>query len=160
MISFKNFLNKLHEEAAKGPDEDFFKDAEDHVKYYAPSFTIAGEDGVTQTKEGPQKHAKGDFIAVGPENEQYPIKPDTFKKKYKITSMPEGDKPGTSSIPDGPPILVKAKQWTGSDTTITPAWGGNPLDLKTGDYAVRYGEGDYAPVGKDIFPKTYRKHQG
>lgn len=58
-----------------------FKVRKKPVTVYAE---IAQRDLYIDTLEGKMKATKGDYIITGVNGEQYPVKPDIFKKTYDI----------------------------------------------------------------------------
>jgi hypothetical protein len=159
MISFKNFLDKLHEEAGTKIDDSFFDhpDTFEAYKSYAPKFRVADKDSEVTTLEGSQNYKKGDYIAIGPDEEEYPVKQEKFNSMYDIVSHPEGDKPGTTKL-KGEPVIKKVRRYDGEPTTFTPPWeGAKPYNITKGYYLVQHGKGDIGPVEGSIFDRTYTR---
>jgi len=147
MISFKDFLSKLHEEAGQGVDEDWFKQGsfETAKKSVPIKYRIASEAGTTQTKEGPVRHEAGHAIMTGTQGEEWPVAPEKFKELYDTD-----EKAGTAT----PKRIAKTAKLADHDGTVKASWG--DLEYKKGqDYIVRHGPGDYGVVKKDIFANTY-----
>lgn len=109
-------------------------------------YTVAKVDGVTDTLEGPVPHKAGHYImGPGAKKEFWPMDSDNFNSKYDDN----GD--GTAIPKQGVTKLAKLADHNG---VIKSTWG--DLNYTAGnDYIVRHGPGDYGPVKKDIFAKTY-----
>ena len=85
---------------------------------------------------------------TGPDDEQYPIGPETFNK----LKSDNGD--GTAS----PKKIVKLCKPADHNGEVTLQYNGAKLAYnKDVDIIVRHGENDYGVVKKDIFAKTYEK---
>ena len=63
--------------------DDWFKDGSFEA-FKIPDkrepFEVATDNGVINTLENPVPYKKGDYIMTGPDDEQYPIGPETFNK--------------------------------------------------------------------------------
>jgi hypothetical protein len=111
-------------------------------------FEVATDDGVINTLENPVPYKKGDYIMTGPDDEQYPISPETFGK----LKTDNGD--GTAS----PKKIIKLAKMADHDGEVTLQYNGAKLAYnKDVDIIVRHGENDYGVVKKDIFAQTYER---
>lgn len=112
-------------------------------------YEVATDSGTVDTLEGPVKHPAGFYIMTGPKGERYPISPVKFAGLYDD----HGD--GTAT----PKKIMKVAKLADHDGVVNTSWG-EPLNYRTGeDYIVRHGTGDYGPIKKDIFVKTYDTSQ-
>ena len=131
--------------------DDWFKD--DSFKAFKipdkrEPFEVATDDGVIDTLENPVPYKKGDYIMTGPDDEQYPIGPETFNK----LKSDNGD--GTAS----PKKIVKLCKLSDHNGEVTLQYNGAKLAYnKDVDVIVRHGENDYGVVKRDIFAQTYEK---
>lgn len=111
-------------------------------------FRIATDSGIIKTLEGSVKYNEGDFIMTGPNGEEYPISPETFKN----LKSDNGD--GTAS----PKKIVKLCKLADHDGEVTLKYNGSQLAYHKGeDVLVKHGPNDYGVVKKDIFAKTYER---
>ena len=108
-------------------------------------YTVSTEPGTVQTLEGPVNHPAGFYIMTGPKGEQYPISPVKFAGLYDDHGN------GTAT----PKKIMKIAKLADHDGVVSTSWG-EPLNYTAGqDVIVRHGPGDYGPIKKDIFVKTY-----
>ena len=110
------------------------------------SFRVAQSDVTVNTKEGPVKARKGDFIMTGTKGENWPIPEDKFRQTYDVQSG------GTTAAKKK--INVRAAQMK-KPFEVKVSWSADTLKGKAGDFLVQYGPGDYGVVGKEIFEETY-----
>ena len=112
------------------------------------SFRKADTDGVCATKEGPVSYQTGDALMTGTQGETWPIAADKFAATYDVVRDGIATK---KAIPvQGSELVLPAE--------IQASWG--VLRGKPGDIVVRYGEGDYGIVSRDIFEETYIRIEG
>ena len=110
------------------------------------NFKVAQADITVNTKEGPVKARKGDFIMTGTKGENWPIPKDKFSQTYDV--QPGGTTAAKKKI------NVRAAQMK-KPFEVKVSWSADTLKGKTGDFLVQYGPGDYGVVGKEIFEETY-----
>ena len=112
------------------------------------AFRKADADGVCATKEGPVSYQAGDTLMTGTQGETWPIAADKFAATYDIVR---------DGIASKKAIPVQGAELA-LPTEIQASWG--VLRGKPGDIVVRYGEGDYGIVSRDIFEETYARVGG
>lgn len=121
------------------------------------AFEVAMFDTVVQTKEGEQEAKKGSAIITGTKGERWPIPWEMFKATYKYQFDPIGEAKmanvGKCFKKPLPVFAVKLDE----PFAVRPSWSDKPLNGKTGDYLVRYGEDDFGIVDAEIFAETYVK---
>jgi len=143
----REFINVVTESTNQITDEWFKQGSFETFKKPIPvAYTVADSDGVTKTLEGPVPHKAGHYImGPGAKGEFWPLDPDNFHSKYDDN----GD--GTATPKGG---VTKLAKLADHDGVIHATWG-DLAYTKGNDYIVRHGPGDYGPVKKDIFFKTY-----
>ena len=143
-------LRESYRSLYESVDEKWFEhqDTFDASKRGKPiSYEVAGEDGTTETLEGPVRHMKGHRIITGPKGEKYPVAPDKFAELY------DDGESGKAT----PKAIRKRVRLADHDGVVKASWG--DLNYKSGQhYIVRHGDGDYGVVEKDIFDQTYQRH--
>jgi len=142
----REYIN-IVESMGKGINDEWFAHGSfETYKLNNPvPYTIADSDGVTKTLEGPVPHKEGHYImGPGAKGEFWPLDPDNFHSKY------HDNKDGTGT----PKLIHKHAKLADHDGVIHATWG-DLAYTKGNDYIVRHGLGDYGPVKKDIFFKTY-----
>ena len=148
MKTLREYINVVEGRAV---NDDWFKDGA-FKAYKKPDkrepFRVATDKGTIDTLEGPVKYSQGDYIMTGPNGEEYPISPQTFK------DLKTDNRDGTAS----PKKIVKLAKLADHDGEVTLKYNGSKLAYSRGeDIIVRHGENDYGVVKKDIFAQTYEK---
>lgn len=143
-MTFRKLLNLFEDQAIT--DDWFDTDAVSVYKRPIPEkYTIADQDGVIQTLEGPVNYRRGYYILTGPKGEQYPIPPEKFHELK--------DDAGAGVC--YPKKITKLAKLADHDGSVATSWG-ETLHYQSGqDYIVKHGNNDYGVVKKDIFAKTY-----
>lgn len=135
-------------ESVSGPiDDDWFKsggfEAHKDTSIRDP-FELVTEPTEVITREGPVTAQPGEYILTGGQGERWPVTAEFFERE----KTDNGD--GTCS----PRRTVKLVKLADHDGFIMR--GDDKLHYHAGrDYIVRHGAGQYAPVKRDIFDKTY-----
>jgi hypothetical protein len=140
----REFINIVE---GAGITDDWFKNGgfETYKKPAKEKYTIANQDGVIQTLEGPVNYKKGFYILTGPKGEQYPMPPEKFH------SLKDDLGNGVCQ----PKKIMKVAKLADHSGSVDTSWG-EKLQYNTGeDYIVRHGANDYGVVKKDIFHQTY-----
>jgi len=140
----REFINIVE---GKGITDEWFKNGgfETYKKPAKEKYTIADQDGVIQTLEGPVNYKKGFYILTGPKGEQYPMPPEKF----------HGLKDDLGNGVCQPKKIMKVAKLADHSGSVDTSWG-EKLQYNTGeDYIVRHGSNDYGVVKKDIFHQTY-----
>ncbi len=112
------------------------------------SFEIAKEKQTIKSREGDVVANKGDAILTGTKGEKWPIEISKFEKTY---SFDEKTKKCSKKPLEVEAIILK------EPIEITVSWSNNVLKGKKNDVLVKYSEGDFGIVSRDIFDETYEE---
>lgn len=128
-------------------NEHWFKEGS-FLAFKRPSrdpYQVAKQNGTLNTLEGPVSYEKGFYILTGPEGEEYPMPPDTFRE-LKVKN-----EDGTCS----PKKIVKKAKIADHAGFVNTSWGEVLKYDPLVDVIVRHGVGKYGVVKRSIFDKTY-----
>lgn len=114
---------------------------------------FARKSGTLNTLEGPVQYSKGDAIAHGVENEQWPIPRLRFLRTYEpVPPTLEGqDGQYASKLEAVYAVQASAEQ------IVTLGDGINSLRAKSGDWIITDAYGNSWVVADQIFKKTYER---
>lgn len=112
---------------------------------------FADADGVMPTREGAVRYLAGDALVTGVCGERWPIGRQRFEQNYR--PIRPGDNGAAGHYVRLPGIVSVCRL---DASTVVPLSSGSVLQGRSGDWLVRYGEGDYGVVGPEIFARSYR----
>ena len=118
--------------------------------------SIATEDGVCETIEGPIRYRSGDAILTGVRGERWPVE----RERFLVSYAPE---PPTCAGEDGryvkqpsPALALRLD----APVVVPVGWQADPLLGQPGDWLLRYPDGTHGVARDDIFRESYEPDTG